>query len=120
MIGPGTKSGGFNKDSEITQQSQVRKNIPRFLPFATLPTTMRFILLFLALVSYVTAQSVSPCITICVEDICPKGYSDPGCFCGSPFASINSCVSQTCTPLAYQQWPGLVSTYCNCLFWSDF
>src|SRR5271156_6979037 len=71
------------------------------------------LLLVTVFIGLVTSQTVSPCITLCVTQYCPKGVTDTPCFCVSEHSLIEQCIQGSCSAPALQQWGNLEPQFCN-------
>jgi hypothetical protein len=84
---------------------------------------MKVVFVFFAVwMVMVGAQTISPCITSCVTQFCPKGVSDTECYCyGLSAKDIAQCIPVRCTSM--EQADNLWNQFCKhpqLLFWGDF
>lgn len=60
------------------------------------------------------AQTISPCITSCVTQFCPKGVSDTECYCyNSTGRNIAICIPNRCDTAAVNQADNLWNQFCT-------
>jgi hypothetical protein len=75
---------------------------------------MKVVFVFFAVwMVMVGAQTISPCITSCVTQFCPKGVSDVECYCyGLSAKDIAQCIPVRCTSMV--QADNLWNQFCEC------